>query len=147
MAFWGSGRLLEEMDRIKQAIADLKIEREAAGKEVGLTRELVALKTEISDLKIDKGRITEEHAKRERELTHMIGLEKKRQEVELDQARRDIALKVREENLAADKSRFTEEMKFQRERFEKEVGYLKDMMADILDRLPNVNVALGLGKK
>jgi hypothetical protein len=112
-----------------------------------LTEEIVGLRRQISDLEISKSKIEEGHAKERRELTHMIGLEKKRQEFEITQAKAETTLKVQQENLAADKTRFAGEMSFQRERFEKEVGYLKDMMKDILDRLPNVNATLDLGGK
>jgi len=91
-------------------------------------------------LRISKSRVTEEHEREKRELTHMIGLEKKRQEVELTQGKREATLTVREENLKADRERFEEQMNFTRERFEKEVGYLKDLMGEVLDRLPTVTV-------
>lgn len=112
-----------------------------------LTDEVVALKKQIVTLEIEKSKKQEENAKERRELTHMIGLEKKRQEFEIAQAKAETTLKVEQSNLAADKKRFGDEMGFQRERFEKEVGYLKEMMKDILDRLPNVNATLELGGK
>ncbi len=112
-----------------------------------LTVEVVALKKQIVTLEIERSKKKEENEKERRELTHMIGLEKKRQEFEIGQAKAETTLKVQQENLAADKTRFAGEMSFQRERFEKEVGYLKDMMKDILDRLPNVNATLDLGSK
>lgn len=105
------------------------------------------LRSEIETLTIQRDRMKEQNDKERRELTHMIGLEKKRQEFEIAQAKAETTLKVQQENLAADKKRFGDEMGFQRERFEKEVGYLKDMMKDILDRLPNVNATLTLGGK
>jgi hypothetical protein len=107
---------------------------------IKLSEELVALKKEIADLEIKKGRVEEQHAKEERELRHMIGLEKKRQEFEVKQAKEETGLKVREENLKAEKSRFEEQLKFNNERFEKMESYLKDMLKNILDRLPNVNM-------
>jgi hypothetical protein len=107
---------------------------------IKLSEELVALKKEIADLEIKKGRVEEQHAKEERELRHMIGLEKKRQEFEVKQAKEETGLKVREENLKAEKSRFEEQLKFNNERFEKMETYLKDMLKNILDRLPNVNM-------
>jgi len=107
-----------------------------------LTDEVVALKKQIVTLEIEKSKKTESHEREERELRHMIGLEKKRQEFEIKQAKDETSLTVRQENLAADKLRFEGQMKFQQDRFEKEVAYLKEMMADILARLPNVNMAI-----
>lgn len=125
---------------LKEEISELRGERKAREKELGLTDDVIRLKTEIEDLRIAKSRLTEEHQREKRELTHMIGLEKRRQEVELAQGKREATLSVREENLAADRERFEEQMEFTRERFEKEVGYLKDLMGEVLERLPTVTV-------
>ena len=110
-----------------------------------LQAETIALKKKVTDLEIQRSQKQEEWDKGDRELRHMIGLEKKRQEFEIEQAKKETMVTVREENLAADKTRFSEEMKFQRERFEKEVSYLKEMMGDILERLPNINMEIHKG--
>lgn len=110
-----------------------------------LTAEIIALKKKVTDLEIQRSQKQEEWDRGDRELRHMIGLEKKRQEFEIEQARKETMVTLREENLAADKVRFSEEMKFQRERFEKEVGYLKEMMGSILERLPNISMEIHKG--
>lgn len=110
-----------------------------------LTAEVIRLKRELVSLEIDKSKQKEEHAKEERELRHMIGLEKKRQEVEITQAKRETTLIVREENLKTDKARFEEQLKFNTERFVTMEKYLKDMVGQILDRLPNVNLEIQRG--
>jgi len=94
------------------------------------------LKTKVKDLKAQ----IEDYERQQRDLKHMVGLEKKRQEFEVEQAKRETVLKVKEENLANDKKRFQEQMTFHQERFEKEVGYLKELMGQILERLPTVTV-------
>lgn len=132
--------LADAITALKAEIAELRGERKARQKELSLTDDVIRLKTDIEDLRIAKSRLTEEHDREKRELTHMVGLEKKRQEVELAQGKRDAILEVREENLEADRERFDESMKFTRERFEQEVGYLKDLMKEVLDRLPTVTV-------
>lgn len=109
--------------------------------EVGaLTAQVITLKKTVAELDIQKSKRDEEHQREERELRHMIGLEKKRQEVEITQAKKDTELTVREGNLAADKRRFEEQLKFNNERFEKMETYLKDMMGQVLERLPTVTV-------
>lgn len=121
---------------------------------IGLKREVSALRQEKKDLlkvtelreqivtlEIEKSKRTEEHEREQRELRHMIGLEKKRQEFEIQQAKRETTVTVREENLKADRTRFEEQMAFNTERFEKEVGYLKDLMVEALQRLPTVTVS------
>jgi hypothetical protein len=107
-----------------------------------LSEEIIKLKREIVGLEVTKSKAKEEHDKQERELRHMIGLEKKRQEVEIEQAKRETTLKVREENLKAEREQFEKNLKFNTERFEAMEAYLKGMMTDILARLPNVNVEL-----
>ena len=107
-----------------------------------LSAQVLSLKQQIAQLQIDKSKIEEQHAKEERELRHMIGLEKKRQEVELVQAKKDTELTVREGNLAAEKARFEEQLKFNTQRFETMEKYLKDMLSDILKRLPNVSMKI-----
>lgn len=85
-----------------------------------------------------------EFAKREREIEHKVGLERERQKHELDAAKREALVGVREENLKADRDRFEAQMKFQEERFTKEVGYLKDTLAEVLKRLPSAEFTANL---
>ena len=110
-----------------------------------LTAEIIALKKQVTDLEIQRSQKQEEWDKGDRELRHMIGLERKRQEFEIESAKKETALIVREENLSLDKKRFAEEMAFQRTRFEEEVKYLKDMMGNILERLPNISMEIHTG--
>lgn len=102
-------------------------------------------KTEqLEKLTIEKGRKEEEYARKEREIEHKVGLERKRQEHELAAGKREATLTVREENLKKDRERFEEQMKFQEERFTKEVGYLKEMLSDIVKRLPSAEFTANL---
>lgn len=132
--------LLEEIRGLRRDVAALKGEREALREEAALADSIQTLKVKVEDLKIEKGRLTEEHAREKREVEHMVGLEKNRQKVEMEQATRDAKLTVREENLAADKDRFDKHVEFIEERFGEEVGYLKDLMGQVLGRLPTVSV-------
>lgn len=132
---------------LKKQIAELKLNREAAERRLELADEAVKLKEQIETLKIEKGRITEDNAREKREVTHMVGLERKRQEFEAEQAKKSVEtaraeaiLTVREENLSQEREAFEAHMKFQNDRFQSEVGYLKELMGQILDRLPTVNV-------
>lgn len=114
-----------------------------------LTAKIVTLRNDISKLSIEKAQKEEEFQKKEREIEHKVGLERKRQEFEIEAAKREALVSVREENLKADRQRFTDEMKFQNDRFTQEVGYLKDMIKQVLDRVPNVSAKLHMegGKK
>lgn len=107
-----------------------------------LSAEVIKLKTQISDLEIAKSKLTEQHEREERDLKHMIGLEKKRQEVELAQATREAKLAVREENLAHERKQFEQQLAFNTERFTTMEKYLKEMLSDILKRLPDVSLRM-----
>jgi hypothetical protein len=134
--------LTEAIGDLKREIAELRIEREARDKELGLTKDVVRLQKEIEELKITKSRITEEHAREKREVEHLVGLQKKRQEFEVAKASQEATLAVREENLKAEKDRFAKDMKFMQGRMEEEVKALREMYAEVLKRLPTVTVDL-----
>jgi len=95
-------------------------------------KEINALKEEIETLKLEK-RVKEwDFEKREMEIEHKIGLERKRQEFEKDEAKRLAVVEVREENLKAQEARFDEQVDFVTKRFTEEVGYLKDIVGQVL---------------
>jgi len=128
-------------------IAKLEATLKARGKETELTTEANVLREQIAKLNIDKDRIVETNAREKREVTHMVGLERKRQEFEaeqalagIEQARKEAVLEVKTENLATEREAFKKEMDFREARFNQEVGYLKDLMGQILERLPTVTV-------
>lgn len=105
-----------------------------------------SLREQIETLRIEKGRREEEIARKEREITHKVGLERTRQEFEVEQAKRETTVTLREENLKADRERFTTEMAFTTERFKEEVGYLKDMVGKVLERLPSAEIIANVGR-
>ena len=133
-------KLASEIERLTREVAALRAEKKAITEVRELEDKIVNLKKQVTDLEIVKDKKQEEFDRRDRELTHMIGLEKKRQEVETKQAKQEATLAVREENLAAERKEFDKQMKFREERFDGEVKYLKDLMEKILTRLPNVTV-------
>ena len=132
--------LVEEIRKLTREVAELKGERDAGREAVSLARDITRLKKELTDLEIDKDRQEEAHEREKREVEHMVGLQRRRSEMETEAAQRDVKLTVREENLKQDRDRFEKEMEFTRERFEKEVGYLQDLMREVLSRLPTVSV-------
>lgn len=126
----------ETVERIvKDALQDAESALASAGK-------ITKLREELETLRIEKGRKEEEFAKKEREIEHKVGLERKRQEFEIEQAKRETTVAVREENLKADKDRFAEQLKFHEDRFATEVGYLKDMMGQLMERLPTAEIKI-----
>jgi hypothetical protein len=140
-----SEAILAELQSLSRQVAEMRGERESVREELDLSTEIVRLKRELTSLEIDKDRKTEEHQREKREVTHMVGLERKRQEFEVDSAKRDTQLTIREENLSADRERFEKEMAFTRRRFEEEVGYLKELMSEVLERLPTTKALITVG--
>lgn len=106
-----------------------------------LSQRVKELREKAEKLEIEKGRKEEEFQRREREVEHKVGLDRKRQEFEVVSAKREAVLAVREENLAADRKRFEEQIGFHEERFTQEVGYLKELMTEIMKRLPEVTMS------
>jgi hypothetical protein len=102
------------------------------------------LNQEIEELRISKARREEEFARREREIEHKVGLERKRQEFEIAQAKRETTVEVREENLNADKVRFKAEMDFQRKRLEEEVTSLRSLVEKMMERLPSADLLVSV---
>lgn len=103
-------------------------------------QKVVELKKQIAQLEIDRDKKNEEFDRREREVEHKVGLERKRQEFEIEQSRRETTVKVREENLSADKERFKAEMDFQRKHLESEIGSLRELVGKMLERLPSAEI-------
>ena len=105
-----------------------------------LNKEARALREKLVTLEIQKDRKDEEFAKERREIEHKVGLERTRQEFEVKNAKREATVTVREENLTADRDRFEGQMKFQNERFTTEVNYRKEMVGQVLKRLPDASI-------
>ena len=133
--------LLARIEELSAQIAELKGEATGLRRTRSLTEEVDRLREEIARLKVEKSTLEEANAREKREVEHMVGLERKRAEHDRDNAIREVKLAVREENLAAERERFDREMEFREERFTSEVGYLKDLMEKILERLPTVSVS------
>lgn len=96
------------------------------------------LEKQIKELELDKKNREWEYEKKERDIEHKVGLERKRQEVELDHAKRDAVLTVREESLAAKQDQFQKQMDFTTKRFETEVTYLKEILEKVLEAVQGV---------
>jgi hypothetical protein len=122
-----------ELDRM--AASDEGAERRAA-----LEEELLGLRRQVEALKIEAAGLTEKHARERREVEHMVGLERKRSDVERDLAARAATVEVHEKNLAEERRVFTEQMAFQREQLSGEVDRIERIAGQILDRLPTWDV-------
>ena len=113
---------------------------EKAKRQIELTEEVAKLKIEKADLQIKIDAQRAEYERGDLEIKHMIGLEKKRQEVEISHARREAILAVKEENLIAKQEQFNASMKFREEQFKSEMTRMQGFLEEITKRLPVVNV-------
>lgn len=130
------------VDKAVQEVVERVIES-ISGKYIRTVDEIKSaldLSDQVARLKIEKSQIEESHQRREREIEHKLGLEKKRQETELELAKREATIKAEEKFLEQKKELFTTEMTFTRKRMEEEVGYLKDMVGQVLERLPSAEI-------
>ena len=125
---------------VKTALSDVEGAMRGVKTMAQLNGQVVKLKEDLETLQIEKDRKDEGFDRKEREIEHKIGLERKRQEFEIKQAKREATVNIREENLSADRDRFESQMKFTEERFSKEVKYLKDMMDKMMERLPSAEI-------
>lgn len=111
------------------------------------TAQVVELKKEIATLHAEKANIEEGFARKEREVEHKTGLLRLEIEAEQKQSAKDFELRVQEAKLDArkvaldDKEKaFQERMTFIEKRFTDEVGYLKEILEKMSDRLPDASI-------
>lgn len=144
----GSKRVHEAIERLV-AEATSRVVKDLDGLKTidQLQSKVAALREQSSKLTIEKSQKEEEFARREREIEHKVGLERARQEQELKAAKREAIIEVREQNLSTERKQFEAQMKFQTDRFAEEQKYLKDLMGQLLQRLPDITANLRLGGK
>lgn len=108
---------------------------------------VIELQRQIALLTAEKETIQEGFSRKEREIEHKTGLLRQEIEAERKTGEKDFALRVQEAKLAAreaglaerEKS-FSEKMTFIEKRFTEEVGYLKTMVKELAERLPDARV-------
>lgn len=105
------------------------------------------LTKQLSTLKIEKDRIEEGFQRKEREIEHKVGLIRleieagdKQKTKEFELKAQEIKLEAKGVALAEREKAFTERMEFIQKRFENEVGYLKGMVEQVLQRLPDATI-------
>lgn len=113
----------------------------------GATAKVVQLQKDIAQLNAEKANIEEGFARKEREVEHKTGLLRQEIEAGQRQSQKDFELKVVEAKLEAKatamaekEKTFAEKMTFIETRFTDEVGYLKDMVKQMSDRLPDATI-------
>jgi hypothetical protein len=131
-----ANEVLKELREFNEKVRGL----DSLGDVVQLTEEQERLKKAISGMEIEIAQREEEYARKEREIEHKIGLEKKRAEFEREEAEKNARLAVREENLEAEKTRTKEQLDFITKRMEQELDSNRAMMEKVMQFIPTVNV-------
>ena len=90
-------KLSEEIERLTREVSALRAEKKDISEQRGLQDQIISLKKQITELDISRDKKKEDFDRREREINHMIGLEKKRQEFEIEQSVENARLEVRED--------------------------------------------------
>jgi len=109
------------------------------------TQQVVELQKQVAILNAEKSNIEEGFNRRE--IEHKTGLLRAEIEAEQRQAQKDFELRVQEAKLEARavglqerEKGFAEKMTFIETRFTEEVGYLKEMVKNMSDRLPDAHI-------
>lgn len=129
------------IDRVvKRVVNELTMETETKFEAMHKKfRTIESLEQEISRLKIEKSVREEEFARKEREITHKLGLERIRQEQDASNTKRTIELDIREKNISAEEKRFVQQMEFQRTHLEKQITTLNSLVEKVFEHMPKVS--------
>ena len=135
-------RLTAEIKTQSIRLAEVEAKLDASREALGLSEKIANLKVKVADLEIEKAKKLEEFDRREREVTHMVGLERKRQEFEIDVAKRETTVAVREENLSAEQKRFEDQIAFSKEQIKNEIDRFEKLLVKLVDALPSANIEI-----
>jgi len=126
-------RLVERIAEKINLDAELRLKNN-----INLIDEITSLKEQIETLRIEKGRKEEEFARREREVSHKLGLERVRQEQDAANHKREIELEIKSGNLKASEERFKDQMEFQRKQLENQISNLQGLVQKVFEKIPEV---------
>ena len=111
-----------------------------------LEAKIATLKEELETVRIEKGRKDEEFARKEREIEHKVGLERKRQEFEITQAKREATVEIKEKNLENERALFEKQMEYYEAQSEKRLQSLEGIIKPLLKALPTAEIIARLDK-
>lgn len=124
---------IEDLYRELARVSGLLSEK---SEKLGLAEEYEHTKKQLVDTEIQLSKVREEHAQKEREIEHKLGLHKIQVEQETAAAVSNATLAVREEALKQKEDRFKDEMAFMQTRFESEVQAQRALVEQMMNRLP-----------
>lgn len=124
---------------VRRTIKEITIDTETKFEQMHAKfRTIESLEQEISRLKIEKSVKEEEFARKEREITHKLGLERIRQEQDAVNTKRSIELDIREKNISAEEKRFLDQAEFQRKHLEAQIANLNGLVEKVFESIPKV---------
>ena len=112
---------------------------------VQLTSERDRLKRQIADLEISRDKKQEDFDRKQREIEHSLGLHKAQVEWEVEEASARARLEVETANLATEREAFEERMTFMQDRFEEESKYQRNLLGQMMERLPSAKILAKIG--
>ncbi len=118
----------KDLERVTTIVSGLRAEKKSLQDINTLEAERQRLTKELADLQISFGKEKEKHDREKRETEHLVGLQKKRGEFEVQASKREAILDVREEHLKAATDALEQRMKFMQEQFDKQFDSLNDLM-------------------
>jgi len=137
-------KLIAEISALSRQVAALKGERNALKDLDNLEQERAQLKKNLTDMKIEWDQEKEKWDREKRETEHLVGLQRKRQEFEVEAAKREVELTVREETLKADKERFQEQISYMEESWKQKFKSLEKLMGKVFDRMPETKQLISI---
>lgn len=137
--------LTAQIEQLATTLAEMRGERST----LELERRLEALAREKTEATIALAEVDAAAKRQELEIEHKLGLHRAQIESERRMMQAEAAseraravdeakLAVRESNLDAERKRFDDEIEFRTQRFAEEAATLRELTAQILERLPNV---------
>lgn len=135
--------LIEDVvDRaIGEFVNNMNEDFDQLGDVLALRSEKLSLEEEIERLNLQEERMQEGFDRREREIEHKVGLDRQRQEQELELTRKMAALEAKEENQEQREELFEERMDF----FESEMKEHKALLRDVMNKLPSAEIIARIG--
>jgi hypothetical protein len=134
--------LLTEMAELRAEIHGLRQERGDLQTRDRLQAEIERLKKDTVAKQIEYDREKEKWDRERREVEHLVGLQRKTADFEKDQAIAEAKMTERERAITAKEDEFERQLKFNKEQMTKTQDFLERNFSAVLDRLPDVNVAL-----
>lgn len=138
--FFKSGReerLQRHLEELSRNLAEASGQAQAIEERLKLLDDYEGVKKALTDKQIELDRVKEEHARKEREIEHKLGLHRIQVDQERTSAVTEAKLAVREEALVAAQDRHQEQITFIRERMENEMDAHRAILNEVLSRLPH----------